>query len=102
MTAAAPPLDRDSRVDDLRVTAFAGGTYRLDWTYRNAGDYDQNGEVNAADLVPLGRNLGATGPFAPGTAVTADGNGGQRGRGDASPSRNVTFVNIGKRLAKER
>jgi len=33
------------------------------WYYFNQGDYDQNGEVNIADLTPLGAHFGATGPF---------------------------------------
>src|SRR5690606_12318193 len=31
---------------------------RLSWTERSIGDYDGNGEVNVADLTPLGQNLG--------------------------------------------
>jgi hypothetical protein len=35
----------------------------LSWGYAAPGDYDQNGEVNIADLAPLGRWFGARGPF---------------------------------------
>ena len=33
------------------------------WYYYSTGDYDQNGETNIADLTPLGRHFGKTGPF---------------------------------------
>jgi hypothetical protein len=46
------PLGHDNQVPDLELQSVAGGSY-LVWTYRNIGDYDQNGEVNAADLVPI-------------------------------------------------
>jgi len=54
------------------------GTATLNWYYANQGDYDQNGEVNLADLTPLGIHFGAQGPFAHSTAlsvVDGDGNG---------------------------
>ncbi|MCB1219291.1 MAG: hypothetical protein H7A35_05405 [Planctomycetales bacterium] len=50
----------------------------LSWYYTNPGDYDQNGEVNIADLTPLGINLGRSGPFSEGQMeymVDGDGNG---------------------------
>jgi hypothetical protein len=42
-----------------KVTDFAVGFSYLSnadagWAYRNAGDYDQNGEVNIADITPVG------------------------------------------------
>lgn len=33
------------------------GTDTLTWYYASPGDYDQNGEVNVADLAPLGQNF---------------------------------------------
>jgi len=50
----------------------------LRWHYYNQGDYDQNSEVNVADLTPLGRHFMASGPFlvnAIGAVVDGDGNG---------------------------
>lgn len=52
--ASAPPNAEHSRVE-LSGTVFSG---KLEWYYRNRGDYDQNGEVNVADITPLGINLG--------------------------------------------
>lgn len=54
----APPGREASRVTDLRVVP-ADGAFELRWSYRCAGDYDGNGEVNAADLVPLAARFGA-------------------------------------------
>jgi hypothetical protein len=34
----------------------------LSWRYALAGDYDQNGEVNSADLLPLAKHLGESVP----------------------------------------
>ncbi|MEZ5337478.1 MAG: PKD domain-containing protein [bacterium] len=43
----------------------------LSWGYANEGDYDQNSEVNVADLAPLGtffqENTGGSGPFPTGS-----------------------------------
>jgi hypothetical protein len=35
----------------------------LQWQHSCPGDYDQNGEVNVADLTPLGQNFGESGAF---------------------------------------
>lgn len=62
----APMLNRDGSRDILS------------WYYENTGDYDQNGEVNIADLTPLGVNFGNSGPFAEDSAqwmVDGDHNG---------------------------
>jgi hypothetical protein len=40
------------------------GVDTLTWHYASIGDYDQNSEVNIADLTPLGVNFGEVGPFA--------------------------------------
>jgi hypothetical protein len=50
--AVVQPQCALSKADDLRIEA--GATDTLVWSYRNSGDYDQNGEVNVADLVPIG------------------------------------------------
>lgn len=50
----------------------------LNWTYYCQGDFDQNGEVNIADLTPLGIHFGQSGPFLPNSVeavVDGDGNG---------------------------
>ena len=64
--SAAPQLTRNARWSLLQ------------WYYTNPGDYDQNGEVNIADLTPLGINLGRSGPFLESIMeymVDGDGNG---------------------------
>ncbi|MCB1186092.1 PKD domain-containing protein [bacterium] len=38
-------------------------TATLTWYYNNPGDFDQNGVVGLADLVPLGLHFGESGPF---------------------------------------
>ena len=56
----------------LTYNAATGG---LTLYYNNPGDYDQNGVVSASDLVPLGRNFDAAGPFDYTTALSVvDGN----------------------------
>lgn len=50
----------------------------LSWPYGVPGDYDQNGEVNIADLSPLGKYFGQSGPFGEQqleSQVDGDGNG---------------------------
>jgi len=50
---AAAPLNTTSQVLDFCVWPEGGGG-EATWTYRNQGDYDQNGEVNISDLTPVG------------------------------------------------
>ena len=57
--AADLPTQEDNAVDDLDLQSIAGSDY-LVWTHRSVGDYDQNGEVGAADLVPIALYYGAT------------------------------------------
>jgi len=48
------------------------------WSYANQGDYDQNSEVNLADLTPIAVHFGERGPFSYVAAVgvvDGDGNG---------------------------
>lgn len=44
-------------------------TQSLLWFRRTHGDGDRNGEVNFADYIPIGNNLGSSGPFEPGSDV---------------------------------
>ena len=48
----------DTPVTDLRFNAIVSG--ELLWSYKCTGDYDQNSEVNAADLVPISQHLKKT------------------------------------------
>lgn len=56
-SGAAMPCRRSSEVadepvSDLRFNSTATDT--LEWTYVSPGDYDQNSEVNVADVTPIG------------------------------------------------
>jgi hypothetical protein len=71
LTAAAPTSPGSAARLELN-----GGS--LEWRYACSGDTDQNGEVNIADLTPIGQNYLMVGPFDPAsdfTLVDADGNG---------------------------
>ncbi|MEP0813353.1 MAG: PKD domain-containing protein [bacterium] len=54
MASTAPSGDA-GRVTDLRLNRFSG--MRLEWTYRNTGDYDRNGEVGVSDITPIAINF---------------------------------------------
>jgi len=49
-----PPTGDANRVKDLAVTDNGDGTYILSWSYRNVGDYNQDGVVDVADVAELG------------------------------------------------
>ncbi|MCB1188129.1 hypothetical protein KDL29_13265 [bacterium] len=72
----------DNRVTDFIISPAADNYLRLNWTAVNLGDYDHNGEVNVADLIPLALYFGesTTGNepwsrFNPRYWVDGDGNG---------------------------
>ncbi|MCB1219970.1 MAG: PQQ-binding-like beta-propeller repeat protein [Planctomycetales bacterium] len=68
---SAAPGGVAGAVSDLSV---AGTTFK--WSLRNNGDYDQNGEVNVADITPVGIHLGKSSSDADwGKARLADGDG---------------------------
>ena len=68
----------------------------LVWYYFQQGDYDQNGEVNIADLTPLGANFGTAGPFSWQDAISCvDGdNNGELNIADVTP----IGINFGNRM----
>jgi hypothetical protein len=74
--AAIAPVDEASRVDDFVVVPDTQGAAYASWTYRNPGDYNQNGTVGTDDLVPLAMfyALDSNSPEWP-KASGADGNG---------------------------
>lgn len=47
----------ETLVTDLGINS---GNAELTWTYANLGDYDQNSEVNIADITPVFINFGST------------------------------------------
>lgn len=60
---SAPPSGPSNAVSDLAFDA-PGAAGQFSWTYRSIGDYDQNSEVNLADLTPIGQhfNKGSAAP----------------------------------------
>ncbi len=91
------PTSTRSRVTDFTVTADGGGA-RFHWSYRNEGDYNQDGVVDLADLAALALSLGkdtASPDWA--TARVADGN----GNGKVEPSDVASIgVNYLKRVTR--
>jgi hypothetical protein len=57
-SASAVPGGDSGKVLDLREAEEGPGFLNLDWSYQNRADYDQNSEVNIADLTPLSTRLG--------------------------------------------
>ncbi len=94
--ASTPPATAQSKVDDLRAVRYGSGA-TFTFTYRNAGDYSQDGMVNTADLLYLALYFGQD-SSAPdwNKAQMADGDGnGHVELGDLSP----LGANFGKRVA---
>lgn len=57
--ASTPPDTLQSKVDDFKAVRY-GDSVTFSFTYRNAGDYNQDRTVNTADLVALAMSFGAT------------------------------------------
>ena len=55
--ASTPPIMDGSRVDDLTLADNGDGTYTLTWTYKNVGDYNQDGFVDIADITPIAEHF---------------------------------------------
>ncbi len=73
--AAAAPTGSGNAVADLRLIRDGAGEFRLEWTYRNIGDYNLDGLVGVTDLTPIGQHyeVSASDPDW-GMAQRADGN----------------------------
>lgn len=52
--ASKAPSGSGNAVDDLIIVSQTGLSADLQWTEHHVGDYDNNGEVNIADMTPLG------------------------------------------------
>jgi hypothetical protein len=74
---SAPPSGLANQITDLAYTDNDLESYSLSWSYTNAGDYDNNSEVNIADLARIGQNFGKKQADADWDAVArlADGDG---------------------------
>ncbi len=55
-----PPTGTRNAVDDLTITDNGDGTFTLTWTYKNIGDYNQDGSVNVSDITPLAEHFQET------------------------------------------
>jgi len=56
--ASRPPQGDANRVTNLAVLDQGGGTFRLTWSYRNSGDYNQDGSVGISDVTPIAIHFG--------------------------------------------
>jgi outer membrane protein assembly factor BamB len=52
------PQGQQNMIKDLSLETIDGSSATLNWSYRSVGDYDQNSEVNIADLTAIGINFG--------------------------------------------
>ena len=59
-SVSAVPSEPGNRVTQIGVEDSGDGGVNVGWYYRNIGDYDLNGEVNIADLTPVGVGFQAT------------------------------------------
>ncbi len=60
---STPPTGEANRVDDLELDDNHDGTYTLTWSYKNVGDYDQNGTVGISDITPIAMQYGETATY---------------------------------------
>ncbi|MEZ5336769.1 MAG: PKD domain-containing protein [bacterium] len=61
---------------DVQAVEWDEGNWSLSWNYANTGDYDQNSEVNIADLTPIGIHFGESvaDPMSAQAIIDGDGN----------------------------
>jgi len=60
-TISQPPSGDLSLVTDLELTVIESAYY-LSWSYRNLGDYDQDGAVGISDITPIAMHYGEAVP----------------------------------------
>ncbi|MCH7472516.1 hypothetical protein IIA79_06145 [bacterium] len=83
--ASTPPTGDANRVTSLFADDNGDGTFTLSWNYLNAGDYDQNGEVNISDITPIGVHFGKT-------SAAPDWDEAQRADGDKNGEVNIADI----------
>ena len=52
-----PPRGEINRITDLVLTRDESERSRLVWSYRNLGDYNQDGSVDIKDIIPIGEHF---------------------------------------------
>jgi PKD repeat protein len=57
-TASGAPAGVENTPANVHFTDNGGGSFTLEWDYRNIGDYNQDGKVNVADITPLAVHFG--------------------------------------------
>jgi len=95
-TTSRPPSGAANMVNDLRLEQVDDG-WVMRWSYRNLGDYDQNGTVAIADITPLAQHFQETWAIGEENSLAAviDGNGNSKvGIEDVTP----IAVNFGVEL----
>lgn len=51
------PKGNKNKVDDLKVMVNSQGKVEISWSYKNVGDYNQDGMVNIADITSLAEHF---------------------------------------------
>ncbi|MCB1220753.1 MAG: PKD domain-containing protein [Planctomycetales bacterium] len=71
------PRETSAVSNALPLPQWDEGTWELNWPYSNTGDYDQNSEVNIADLTPIGIHFGevVSDPLSSQAIIDGDANG---------------------------
>ncbi len=69
-----PPTGDANRIIDLELIDNLDGTFRLTWSYRNVGDFNQDGVVSIADISKLAEHFQSSAGD-PTYRVFVDGNG---------------------------
>ncbi|OYT41870.1 hypothetical protein B6U80_00445 [Candidatus Pacearchaeota archaeon ex4484_26] len=64
-TTTKPPTGQENAVDDLELRQNIYGQYYLTWSYKNVGDYNQDGIVDVKDVTPLAIYFGKESPLMP-------------------------------------
>ena len=57
-SVSVPPQGPENTPANVHFTDNGGGSFTLEWDYRNIGDYDQDQVVGVADITPLAMHFG--------------------------------------------